>query len=380
MFYKRIVYVWICFLLTIVIGTISVSILVDPINIWGTPIINGFNNYKVKQRVFLEIAKPYEYARVKPDVVYIGSSRVYVGIPPVHHGIKDEKVFNMGQSSLSLPDMQEYLRFMYKIHKPQIVYIGLDVFQFGKENFSTPRESFSVARLNATVGKLSRWGSALQDGISAIRYIPETVSSSWIHKEQPALFVRGWDVAKGTYGGVFPKEYYYNLSRNCVKVYSDFEYEPEALACLQQIVEEAEHADVKVQCFFSPESIDAYAIGNLLQQREQRKKIKLAVANICPVYDFDFPNLYTENRSLYYDAMHYRQELGNFILDTMFSGRESALCYKLEGASVEQKLVAEDVAYSVWAKDNQDYLAQLTQLIAMNKEIPEGTLQQYLGF
>ena len=48
MFYKRIVYVWICFLLTIVIGTISVSILVDPINIWGTPIINGFNNYKVK--------------------------------------------------------------------------------------------------------------------------------------------------------------------------------------------------------------------------------------------------------------------------------------------------------------------------------------------
>ena len=110
-------------------------IVVDPLGIWHFPIIKGFNNYKVSQPAYLDFFKPYEYRMVKPDVVFLGSSRVYVGLCPDDYPDESVKVYNMGMSSLSIRDAYQYLKFMIRVHKPKKVYLGLDFFQFDSHNF-----------------------------------------------------------------------------------------------------------------------------------------------------------------------------------------------------------------------------------------------------
>ena len=116
--------------------------MVDPIELWEAPIIRGFNHIKPKQGNFLDVFKPFQVVRHAPEIVYIGTSRVYVGFRP------EENAYNMGGSSLSLPDMRAYLRFIYSQHVPKKVFIGLDLFQFGRENMMRKREGFSQERLD----------------------------------------------------------------------------------------------------------------------------------------------------------------------------------------------------------------------------------------
>ena len=73
--------------------------LIDPIELWESPVIRGFNHIKPKQASFLDVFKPFQVRRHAPEIVYIGTSRVYVGFRP------EENAYNMGGSSLSLSDM-----------------------------------------------------------------------------------------------------------------------------------------------------------------------------------------------------------------------------------------------------------------------------------
>ena len=145
---KRLVHLW---LFLVGVGLLffwGSLIIVDPLGIWHFPIIKGFNNYKVSQPAHLDFFKPYEYRLIKPDVVFLGSSRVYVGLCPDDYPDKSVKVYNMGMSSLSIRDAYQYLNFMIKVHKPKKVYLGLDFFQFDSHNFYDSRQGFSQVRLN----------------------------------------------------------------------------------------------------------------------------------------------------------------------------------------------------------------------------------------
>ena len=96
-FYQVIIFIviGICLLFTILY-------FVDPISIWGMEKINGFNHYKIHQREYLDVFKPYEVERIQPNIVWIGSSRVFVGFQMNEM----EKEYNMGTSSLTLPDIK----------------------------------------------------------------------------------------------------------------------------------------------------------------------------------------------------------------------------------------------------------------------------------
>ena len=89
----------------------GVAWMIDPIELWEAPIIRGFNHIKPKQGSFLDVFKPFQVVRHAPEIVYIGTSRVYVGFRP------EENAYNMGGSSLSLPDMRAYLRFIYSCQR-----------------------------------------------------------------------------------------------------------------------------------------------------------------------------------------------------------------------------------------------------------------------
>lgn len=347
--------------------------IVDPIELWEAPIIRGFNHIKPKQAVFLDIFKPFQVRRHRPDVVYIGTSRVYVGFRP------EENAYNMGGSSLSLPDMREYLRFIYSQHVPKQVFVGLDLFQFSCESMTMKRDGFSQERLDLLrKGNVFLFGEAWKTSFGMLGYLKETVGSSYRNQDKGKEWERGWDVTRGARADMDVKEYYYVL-HSYYETYTKFAYDSDALRCLREILEDAERQDVEVVLFFNPLSVDLLALQSICGRAERFQQIKAEVAKLHPVYDFAWVTPLTMDREgVWLDGSHYHYPVGERMKESMAGNIDSEICRVLIAETVEEHLREEGYAYERWAAKNQEYIRALAE--AAPQKIPDGALKMYLGF
>ena len=347
--------------------------LVDPIGLWESPVIHGFNHIKPKQAAFLDVFKPFQVRRHAPEIVYIGTSRVYVGFRP------EENAYNMGGSSLSLPDMQAYLRFIYSQHAPEKVFIGLDFFQFGHENMTLQREGFSKERLDILQkGDAVTWGEAWKTSLGLTEYLKETVGSSRKNRAKEKEWERGWDAVRGERTDIDAATYYDYL-HSFYETYTNFIYDPDALLCLRDILSEAKAHGVDIVLFFNPVSVDLLALQSICGRAEIFRQIKSEVAALHTVYDFAWASsLAIDREDVWLDGSHYHRPVGDRMRETMTGSVDDEICRVLTANTVDRYLREETEQYERWAADNSAYLRALAE--AAPQKIPEGTLKAYIGF
>jgi len=347
--------------------------LIDPIELWEAPIIRGFNHIKPKQAVFLDVFKPFQVRRHAPEVVYIGTSRVYVGLKP------EENAYNMGGSSLSLPDMRAYLRFIYSQHVPKQVVIGLDLFQFDRENMARKREGFSQERLDVLqTGDVAAWGEAWKTSLGMTNYLWETVRSSHKNSDRKKEWERGCDVKRGEKLEVETAAYY-NYLHDFYETYANFIYDPDALLCLQGILKDAEARGVEIVLFFNPVSVDLLALQSICGREEVFRSIKKDVAALHPVYDFAWASSVAMDRQgVWLDGSHYHYPTGERMKATMTGKADDEICRVMTSETVNIHLQEEMVQYAKWVAGNQEYIRALAK--SAPQKIPEKALAQYLGF
>lgn len=365
-----------------VFGIIGVMLLlsgaawiIDPIEIWESPVIRGFNHIKPKQGNFLDVFKPFQVRRHAPDIVYIGTSRVYVGFKA------EENAYNMGGSSLSLPDMRAYLRFIYSQHVPKRLFIGLDLFQFSHDHMTKERtgKGFSQERLDVLQkGNVAFLGEAWKTSISMLGYLKETVWSSYKKRNKEKEWVRGWDAKRGERMVIDEKAYYHYLHR-CFDIYSNYTFAPESIEYLRDILDEAASYDVDVVLFFNPVSIDWLSLQYICGRGDELRRIKRAVAELHPVYDFAWASsLAVDRKGAWLDGSHYHRTVGDQMKAVMTGKAEDEICRVLTDGNVEAQLREEVLLYDQWAAVHSDYVKTLAEVAP--KKIPVGTLAQYLGF
>ena len=348
--------------------------LVDPIEIWEAPIIRGFNHIKPKQVTFLDVWKPFQVQRHAQETIYIGTSRVYVGLRP------EENAYNMGGSSLSLPDIRECMRFIYSQHIPKKVFIGLDLFQFSRENMAWRQKGFSEERLeNFRKGGTVWLDEAWETSLGMILYLKQTVRSSFENRDKQKEWERGWDVKHGVRTDVDEKEYYHVLHSYYGKTYTKFDFDPDALLCLQDILDEAEARGVKVILFFNPVSVDLLALQSICGRSGDFQRIKHDLAVLHPVYDFAWASsLAFDREGVWLDGSHYHYPIGDRMKASMTGNIDSEICRVLTDETVEMHMREEAELYERWAAEHSDYIQALAA--AAPEKIPVGTLAQYLGF
>ena len=347
--------------------------LVDPIEIWEAPIIRGFNHIKPKQAVFLDVFKPFQVQRHKPDIVYIGTSRVYVGFRP------EENAYNMGGSSLSLPDIRSYLRFIYSQHVPKKVFIGLDLFQFSRDSMTKPRDGFSEERLGIlNKGRLASVGEAIETSYGMSKYLKETVRSSFENRNKKKEWERGWDVKRGVRADVDIKTYYHVL-HSYHGSYTKFVYDPNALPCLHEILDEAEAHGIEVILFFNPVSVDLLALQSICGRAEDFQRIKRDLAVLHPVFDFAWASsLSIDREGVWLDGSHYHYPIGERMKASMTGEVDTGICRELTAETVEMHLREEAALYDRWTAEHSNYVKALAR--SAPERIPVGSLKQYLGF
>lgn len=378
--FKKVFYIWIVIVGFVMLSLITSVVVIDPINAIGFPIIRGINNNKYAQDQYMDVFKPYELVRRDAEVLFIGTSRVYRGMKPTLTGFTDDKVYNLGFSSLSLDHMQEYLRFAYKIHQPQKLFIGLDLFNFSKTNYKNRNVGFSKERLENINGFFD-WYYAVKESLQLDKkLLKETLQKSYKDKDASLLFQNGWYVRDKEVLDIVEEGYYYNLN-SYVGTYKSFEYVEESLECLQSIVKEAEDKGIEVYVFFNPTNADIRNIIYLNGHGEKMSDIKKElVYRIGKVYDFNFNNAYTENRKLYYDCSHYSPKMGEYIKADILGGRTTERMYLLTTSNVDKCLIDDNVGYETWVKNNKKYVDMISVKIKNNSTINEGEFKDVLGF
>lgn len=367
-----------------VAGIIAISTaiaIIDPIDIWGSPLVYGVNQVKVKQEDLLDISRPYEFERVRPNIVYIGESEVYKGIYPTSIHASDDKVYAMGENGMSLPYIHKYLNFMYKIQKPQIVYIGINPESLGKRKFNSTRDSYSQNRMDyISSGTISMNLFRFKDNMASLSTVRPTIKYCYHHPDGEPLSLRGYWRPTGDAKTVNKKRFYYWLN-GYVRNYKVWEFEPNSIKMLQQIKTEADKNGVKVVFFFAPVSADAYMLLDINGKLPAYNQAKIKAAQAVPVYDFCYINELTTNRQQYwFDILHFRKPLGEKIKAVIDRGEKPDYFKYLDSQTAVDSIEQEEQDYTTWKKNNMEYFNTVNQLVKENKKLTSKDLSKYIGF
>ena len=364
------------------VGRLVVDYVIDPIGIWGAPVIQGFNHYKTKQNNYLDVFHPYSYMREQPDVLFIGSSQINRGFAPAGTSHMEGRAYTMGFAGITLPCLREYLRFVYAVHKPKIIYLGFPLETISVERNHTKRSGFSESRLH----RLSQqpWGYWMQlaeDALSLHGMHMETVKQSQIHKKEKELFFHGWYAGGGAPQPVDSHRYYWVWGLSITYVLHLEEISNEALYCLREILQDAREADVKLVVFFPPVSIDAQSLIHVMGYWPMYKKFKSAVAGLTPVYDFVTVNDMTTERTIFCDPTHFQSPLGES-LKPVLEGKAAPepYGYYLTSETADAAFAAEDAAWEKWKSENAEYVQALTECIESGRKPKVGDFAKYIGF
>lgn len=369
---------WGCVLVGIILMSITL-VAVDPIGLFGTPRINGFNHFKAKEGSYLEVYKPYQFARTDAKAVMIGNSRVYVGMQATLNGYKDEEVYNLGCSNLSLKNAEHFLDYVYATKNPDVVLLGLDFFQFSKENYESRSPGFSLQRLkNLTVASDTRIkAEAFKDSFYIFGTVIPTVKESMKNKDAKSIFVRGWHSKWGSAREINKGGFYSELNINIVR-YGSFDMDDRAFMTLERIADKSKQKGVKLYVFFNPLGCDLRSMIYSLNLNDEMSIVKTRVTNVFgKVYDFSFVNYMTTSRNDYLDASHFNNSIGEKMKSSMISEMDSYICFILTPENVDAMLAKEDEAYYKWAEANKEYVEELARKTRARESINEGEFDKY---
>jgi len=109
----------------VVAATTAFNYLVDPYytHQWDTPMLHRPGP---PQQKIVPWAKTYAAARYRPEVVFLGSSRSEIGLPPQTDLFQGKRVLNLAISGASLGDAINMLNHASGFHRPEMVFWGLD--------------------------------------------------------------------------------------------------------------------------------------------------------------------------------------------------------------------------------------------------------------
>ena len=130
-----------------IIFAFLVNYAVDPFGLFGTPTIKMVNLCKPEKKNHERMFKAAEIVSQKPNAIFLGTSRVRVGLNPDHYlsFFPGHKAYNLGISSGSMYDLLRYFQHtLYNNSDLRHVIIGIDIYSFSE---LTPATDFEEYRL-----------------------------------------------------------------------------------------------------------------------------------------------------------------------------------------------------------------------------------------
>jgi hypothetical protein len=251
---------------------------------------------------------------LRPEVVIFGSSRVKYGIPASWPGMKGERVYNFGIEAVHIPEEMDTIRFAVRTHRPRLVLIGLDLFQFLKNTGTLA--GFSSDRLNMIAfspftALLSRTRETCLS-LTAVEALAATIRGSLDRPNRPTRFIRGFDTIRGLARKTNQQdylEYLWKFTQNRRRPVNQ-----SYISRLFRTIKWLSEKGVETKLFINPMSADHLLAVEATGVARDLGGLKQKLAQKTQVIDFSYICSVNKTRANYYDASHFRAPVGEMIL------------------------------------------------------------------
>lgn len=382
--YKRFTAWFIGISISLMMCVCAALVIIDPLGMFNIVNIQGFNHYKGIQNRYIDVWKPYEIRDKKPDIIFIGSSRVgHVIDPRVYKA--DAVVYNAGFNGVSLKHLNQYINMIYSIKKPKKIYLGLDFFQFDEFSFSMNKNKygFSSERINNIVNKDDIiFFYKLKDTLGIDKKHLYTVLKNSRQKENiSSEHINGYYNYDNNINMHINKKAYYMALSQYTKSYKKWTYSNDAMECFQQIVNDAKKNNVELVVYFNPISIELLSLMEINNVYDDLERVKRKVTSICGVaYDFNFVNKDITNKKYFVDASHANRLYGNIIIRDLKNKKDSTNMLVLTRKNINNQLKKERKNFVEWKKKNSKYYASMEKKLKGNKKVKIGDFKEFIGF
>ncbi len=305
------------------------NFLIDPYGIFNTPAMVGINKIKPEKRKQVRLFKAIAVARLKPQMVFLGSSRTEFGLSTSHPVLRQfQPAYNLALPSPNMYEVRRYLEHAIANNQLQQVVLGIDFFMFNVFLANTP--DFNENRLEKTE-------ITLQDTINSIYSIDVLLASlvtvrhnhqkpngldyfypdgsrtenrDIIFGNQPMRKIMRAGLQQNTFLAKQNPARRYQLSQKNLNE-------------LQTIVNLCREHQINLKIFISPAHAthwESIRVGGFWPVFEQWKR---EIVKIYPIWDFSGYNSITtepisDDMKNYLDSSHYTRAIGNLILNRIF--------------------------------------------------------------
>jgi hypothetical protein len=353
--------------------------LVNPYNIFSTPVIKGFNAYKIEVTSHGRMSKIYEVNRLQPDIVILGSSRsLAVPVEPLQN--ESESAYNLALANGSGYEMYRMFQHANAVHPLSKVIIGIGE-GFGGGAFTNFVED--RLRVDAENQATNSWriiayrdvftslfsADALRSSIRTLRKQPE------LDLEEYLIYDKRRRISNaGGHHQMFQELEHQYIAASGISGIKDCEYrqpEPAAVQAakspyFEKMMQLAYQQDIQFYIFFSPMHARLYEIhcmtggmrGIENTKRAIVKTVKVVAERLgkmpYPVWDFTGYNSITTETlpalgdtttlmNWYWEGSHYTREAATLILDKMLGKGENTpddFGVRINASNIEQQLRA----------------------------------------
>ena len=295
------------FLATIVVGYVALAafaVAVDPYEVIGTPRIAGWNKHKYEMVPFERTIKFHRIRQVRPVAITTGTSRANAGLRPASVERLAGRAYNFALNGATIEEIEAAVGFSIRVLKVRTVIYGMDPVSF----INVPDRLLADVRRRASGDLWFRLKDLFLHTLT-FRALLDAVETVWSNLRgiPPSFGPRGMYIGYGT--------------TEITKTNEFAAFKPAREAAFQtfeRMCRLARQHDVTLKLFVSPVHISnrptpAYRSRWLARVRA------IAGRYGFTVYDPD-PHLeLARNKTLFFDAGHYKPDIGDQILARLYT-------------------------------------------------------------
>ena len=404
--------------------TTAFNLVVDP---YGSYRIVELAKYAPRPAIYnkVKLAKAYDIRRIRPQAIVLGSSRSHIGLRMTHEGwsVPPEARYNAAFDSATTKEMYAYLLHAYAVNPLRQVVLGLDYSHLKKEPawvqsdfqptllfeparafhnaavytadiallLSVDTSAASVARLGSLGEKENEWLASDGQRIGA-KFFREVLTN---FSESPGAYFRDIDRKEIGYQfatGPTPRGRTQYRPENSSSTLTSLDY-------IAKIVSFCREKDTDLRIFITPSHahhLEITAELGVWPSLEQGKRdlVKLLAedtrrhpgARPFPLFDFAGyssvttervpPDTSTEEMKFYWDSSHFKERVGDWVLDRLFDvvnkDDPAPLDFgaRLTAMNIDNELARTRSAQLVYRNDDAEEIALLRSLIQEAKPKP----------
>ena len=396
--------------LALVAAVAGVNGVVDPFAMYRGIELRHFNAYKPEIQQRVRLYKAFELRRVRPRTIMLGTSRTHVGLSCTNEALQrlEGPCYNAAFDGATTREMLAYLRHAQAIRPLRHVVLGLDAYQLTAAPAFT-RPDFDPLLLRN--GKVPAWWRFVTGDLRVLASL-DTLRASLHTIEAQQAPEPSWFAADGQrLGEVFFRRVDENFVRYGPRAYFDeidrlevgFQTEggvprtreaaQSSLAYIGRIVEFCRRHHIDLRIFITPAhahqtEIAVAAGGEGAIAHGKRALVQLLARDAAhhpgeapiPLYDFGgYSSITTEplppegsrrEMRYYWDSSHFKQIVGDYVLDRLFHTRNAArevpadFGVRLTAGNIDGVLASQDAAERAYRRRFPQDVASLRALVA----------------